>query len=200
LKRTRSVLESFISATNAVDKVKKMSKIKAIVTEPEGAARLVLREVDPPEPLPNQALVRVEAISLNRGEVMRALNADKPYVPGWDLAGRIEQAAADGSGPKAGARVVGLLGSGAWTELAAVPASSLAELPTGVDMETASTLPVAGLTALVAVEKSGSLLGRKALVTGASGGVGDFAVQLARLAGADVVGAVRQPEHADFVR
>ena len=177
-----------------------MAKIKALLTDPDSTARLVLKEIEPPEPLPNQALVRVEAISLNRGEVVRALGADKPYVPGWDLAGTVEQAAADGSGPKTGARVVGLLRTGAWAERVAVPSGNLAELPAGVDVETASTLPVAGLTALAAVDKAGALLARKVLVTGASGGVGDFAVQLARLSGAEVVGAVRQPDHAAFVR
>ena len=177
-----------------------MNKIKAIVADPAVTGRLVLREVEAPVPAPNQALVRVKAVSLNRGEVMRALSADQVYIPGWDVAGVVESAAADGSGPKAGARVVGLVRSGAWAELAAVSADALAELPTGVDFETASTLPVAGLTALGAIDRAGSLLARKVLVTGASGGVGDFAIQLARLAGAEVVGAVRQPAHVDFVR
>jgi NADPH:quinone reductase len=93
------------------------------------------------------------------------------------------------------ARVVGLLRSGAWAELVAVPTQALAVLPASVSFQQAATLPVAGLTALLVLEKGGLLLGRKVLVTGASGGVGDFAVQLAHQAGAQVVGVVRQPDH-----
>jgi NADPH:quinone reductase len=93
--------------------------------------------------------------------------ADVGFNPGWDLAGTIERAAADGTGPQASARVVGLLASGAWAELVAVPTNSLAELPEGVSFELAATLPVAGLTALYALEKGGGLVGRSVLVTGA---------------------------------
>ncbi len=169
-----------------------MDKIRAIVTDPAAAERLVLREVDAPGPLPNEALVRVRAISLNRGEVRNAMAATTMGRPGWDLAGVVEQAAADGSGPRVGARVVGMLNPGAWAELVAVPTHSLAELPENVSFAQAATLPVAGLTALYALEKGGSLVERKVLVTGASGGVGLFAVELARLMGAQVVGSFRQ--------
>jgi NADPH:quinone reductase len=67
-----------------------------------------------------------------------------------------------------------------------------------VSFEQASTLPVAGLTALYALEEGGNLLGRSVLVTGASGGAGQFGLQLARVAGARVVGLVRREEHAGF--
>src|SRR5919107_1742184 len=116
-----------------------------------------------------------------------------------ELAGTVERAAADGSGPPEGSRVVGFLPSGAWAELVAVPTDSVAALPEGVSFEEASTLPVAGLTALYALEEGGNLLGRSVLVTGASGGAGQFGLQLARAAGARVVGLVRQEEHAGFV-
>jgi NADPH:quinone reductase-like Zn-dependent oxidoreductase len=179
---------------------KGMSAVRAVVVDPGAPGRLVLREVEAPSPAADEAVVRVEAVSLNRGEVRRAASAEEGHRPGWDLAGTVEQAAADGPGPRVGARVVGLLPSGAWAELVAVPSHSLAELPDEVGFEAASTLPVAGLTALYALEKGGSVLGRRVLVTGASGGVGHFAVQLARLAGAHVVGLVRQPGHAGTVR
>src|SRR5439155_782458 len=84
----------------------------------------------------------------NRGEVRRAGMAAAGWRPGWDLAGELERAAADGSGPRAGARVVGMLGEGAWAERVAVPTHALAELPEKVTFSQAATFPVAGLTAL----------------------------------------------------
>jgi NADPH:quinone reductase-like Zn-dependent oxidoreductase len=146
-----------------------------------------------------EALVRVAAISLNRGETRRAMEAAESWHPGWDLAGVIEQAAADGSGPPAGARVVGLVRSGAWAEYAAVPTDALAALPDAVTFTQAATLPVAGLTALYSLAKRGLLLNRRVCVTGATGGVGDFAIQLAHRAGAEVVAQVRRPDHAAAV-
>ncbi len=174
--------------------------MRAVIVDAEAPARLGLGEVEEPEPAPSEALVRVSATSLNRGEVRRSQAAETGFRPGWDLAGTVEErAAADGSGPSEGARVVGLLPSGAWAELVAVPTGSLAELPQNVSFEQAATLPVAGLTALYALEKGGGLVGKSVLVTGASGGVGLFALELARLAGAQVVALVRREEHADLV-
>jgi NADPH:quinone reductase-like Zn-dependent oxidoreductase len=88
--------------------------------------------------------------------------------------------------------VVGLVNLGAWAELAAVSTDTLAELPDGVSFETAATLPVAGMTALRALEVGGFVLGKRVLVTGASGGVGRFAIQLAKLAGAHVTASARR--------
>jgi NADPH:quinone reductase len=174
--------------------------MRAVLVDREAPANLSLGEAEEPVPAPSEALVRVSAISLNRGEVRRAQMAEAGFRPGWDLAGTVEQAAADGTGPQAGARVVGLLPSGAWAVLAAVPTGSLAELPEGLSLAKAATLPIAGLTALYALEKGGGLLGRSVLVTGASGGAGHFAIQLACLSGARVVGLVRREEHEELVR
>ena len=93
-----------------------------------------------------------------------------------------------------GARVVGMVSSGAWAEFAAVGTDWLAELPDDVSFEQAAALPVAGLTALRALEVGGFLLGKPVLVTGASGGVGRFAIQLAKLAGAHVTALARRTE------
>jgi NADPH:quinone reductase len=175
-----------------------MALMRTVIVDPEAVGRFSVAEVEEPSPMPSEALVRVAAISLNRGEVRRAEASEAGFRPGWDLAGTVERAAADGSGPPEGSRVVGFLPSGAWAERVAVPTDSVAELPEGVSFEEASTLPVAGLTALYALEEGGNLLGRSVLVTGASGGAGHFGLQLARAAGARVVGLVRREEHADM--
>ena len=177
-----------------------MNANRAVVVDPEAPGRLVIRPVAEPVPDRSEAVVRVRAISLNRGEVRRSGMAAAGWRPGWDLAGEIERAAADGSGPRVGARVVGLLPEGAWAERVAVPAHALAELPDKVTFSLAATFPVAGLTALHALTKRGLILGRRVLVTGATGGVGDFAVQLARLAGAHVTASARRADQVPALR
>jgi NADPH2:quinone reductase len=153
-----------------------------------------LAEVPDPQPSAHQTLVSVRAISLNRGETRRLETLEPGTVTGWDLAGIAVRAAADGSGPPEGARVVGLMQSGAWAQLAAVRSDWLAELPDGVSFEQAASLPVAAVTALRALELGGFVLGKRVLITGASGGVGRFAIQLAKLAGAHVTGIARRTE------
>ncbi len=128
--------------------------------------------------------MRVAAFSLNRGEVD----------------GVVVRAAADGSGPGVGDRVVTLGEGGAWAELRAVDTALVGAVPDGVDLAAASTLPVAAGSALRALHRVGPLLGRRGLVTGAGGGVGRFAVQLAALGGAHVVAATSTPAHVDALR
>jgi NADPH2:quinone reductase len=178
-----------------------MSMMRAVVVEVGSPNRLVLREVEEASPGPPEALIRVAAVSLNRGEGRGAQATEQAgFRPGWDVAGIVERAAQDGSGPPEGARIVGLLETGAWAELAVVPTRSLVVLPEGVSFAQAATLPVAGLTALYALEKGGGLLGKNVLITGASGGVGLFACRLARMAGAHVVGLIRSADREALVR
>ena len=172
----------------------------AIVVDHALPGALTVREVPLPTPAHNEALVRVAAISLNRGETRRAMQAADGWRPGWDLAGIVERAAADSSGPAVGTRVVGLVNAGAWAACVAVPTNALAPLPDGVSMAQAATFPVAGLTAMYALAKRGSLLQRRVLITGATGGVGDYALQLARLAGARVVACVRRADQVAVVQ
>ena len=171
-------------------------QIRVVVVDPSVPGRLAIRDVALRDPERDEVGVRVTAISLNRGETRRALQVAEPgWRPGWDFAGTVETAAADGSGPEPGTRVVGILPSGAWAERVNCRSHAVAILPEAVSDAQAATLPVAGLTALHALRQGGLLLGRKVLVDGASGGVGHLACQLAAAAGAFVWGHVRRDEH-----
>jgi len=165
--------------------------MRAVVYDPQAPVNLSFGQVNPPEVADDEALIDVRAIALNFGEVRFIADTRQPgEVPGWDAAGVVVQAAADGSGPSAGTRVVTFNGAGGWAERRAAPTGNIAVLPDSVDFATAAALPVAGVTALQALRALGSVVGRRVLITGASGGVGRFAVQLAARAGAHVIAAV----------
>ncbi|MFF6909234.1 zinc-binding dehydrogenase [Streptomyces sp. NPDC012389] len=173
--------------------------MRALVVDHSAPGRLRLATVTDPEPGPDEVLVRVAATSLNYGELPRDNDAPQGSVPGWDAAGVVERAAASGHGPAAGTRVVTWGWSGGWAQLRAVSTRELAVLPDRVEFAQAAALPVAGLTALRALRRAGVLPGHRLAVTGASGGVGHFAVQLARLAGAEVHALVGNPSRSAWL-
>src|SRR5579863_6108319 len=102
-----------------------MSQMRAIVVDPSVPGRLALKEVAMPQPATNEALVRVAAISLTPYELKAVATAKPGTRPGWEFAGTVERAAADGSGPPEGAHVAGFLDAGAWAEWLAVPTATL---------------------------------------------------------------------------
>lgn len=157
--------------------------------DPESPIAVVSR----PRPVPRdgEALIRVFASSLNAGELRRARSAPAGQPIGWDLAGAVVRAAADGSGPSEGARVVTFVAGKAWAEYVTAETRQLGIIPEGVSFADAAALPVAGLTALRALRRGGDILGKRVLIAPATGGVGLFATQLARLRGAQVTALVR---------
>lgn len=139
-----------------------------------------------PEPRADEAVITVEAYSVNRGETFRLEDPLRRWLPGKDVAGTVLRPAADGSGPAAGTRVVGHPPGGGWAQRAAVPTADLAVLPDRVDTTAAAALPLAGLTALRLLRAAGPLAGRRVLLTGASGGVGHYLTELASGTGARI--------------
>lgn len=157
-------------------------------------------ELPEPEPQADELLIEVRAYGVNRGETFLIQQRPDGWQPGQDVAGVVSRPAADGSGPPAGSRMVGIVDGAGWSERVALPSSEAAALPDEVGFSPAAALPIAGLTALRALRVGGSLLGRRVLITGATGGVGQFAVQLAALAGAEVTAQVSAEERGQQAR
>jgi NADPH:quinone reductase-like Zn-dependent oxidoreductase len=165
-----------------------------LVTTLNDKAPVELREVPEPQPYRNEALVTVHAFSLNRGELRSVRNNGEGWIPGQDVAGVVLKQAEDGSGPPAGARVVALTDEFGWAQRVSVQSHRMAVLPDNVSFAQAAMLPVAGLTALRTLRHGAPLLGKRVLITGAAGGVGTLAVQLAARSGARVTAVVGRPE------
>lgn len=163
-------------------------------TSHDHASVKVRDDLPAPHPASNEALVRVEASTVNRGELALLRARPVGWHPGQDVAGTVVERAADGTGPEVGTRIVGLVEAAGWSSLAAVPTDRMAELPDEISTAVAATFPIAGLTALRTLELPGSLLGRRVLVTAAAGGVGWMQAHLA-VAGGAAVTAVTRREH-----
>jgi len=177
---------------------KRATRMKAIVHERYGRPDVLeLRDVDVPVIEDDQVLVRVHASSVNPVEwygvtgpyfarIGTGLRRPKVTSVGADLAGRVEAVGKDVKDFRPGDEVFGT-GSGAWAEYAAARQARLVLKPAGVSFEEAAAVPIAALTALQALRDHGKVQpGQKVLINGASGGVGTYAVQLAKWLGADV--------------
>jgi NADPH:quinone reductase-like Zn-dependent oxidoreductase len=184
--------------------------MRAIVQDRFGKPDVLeLREVDQPEVGDDEVLVRVRAASVNPADWYAM--AGFPYVArpqmglrtprarlGLDVAGEVVAVGERVTRFKAGDEVFGA-GSGTLAEYAAVPEDALVAKPAKLSFEQAAAVPVAGLTALQGLrDKGGIRPGRRVLINGASGGVGTFAVQVAKAFGADVTG-VCSPRNVELV-
>jgi NADPH:quinone reductase-like Zn-dependent oxidoreductase len=189
--------------------------MKAIVQDAYGSADVLeYREIDKPAPKDDEVLVRVRAAGLDRGVwhvmtglpylvrvVVPTMGLRRPKVPvrGMDLAGQVEAVGRRVTGFQPGDAVFGWT-DGSYAEYASVPEDQLAPMPTNLRFEQAAAVPISGLAALQAVRDAGEVqAGQKALVIGAAGGVGSFAVQLAKAYGAHVTG-VGSTSQLDLIR
>lgn len=179
--------------------------MQAVVRDRYGSAEdLQLRQLEVPTATADQVLVRVHAAGLDRGAwhlmtgrpfLMRlvfGLRTPKDITLGSEVAGIVGAVGAQVTGLRPGDRVFGTClgsGHGSFAEFAVAREGKLARMPVGVSFEQAAAVPVSGQTALQALRDHGRVqAGQRVLVIGASGGVGTFAVQLARAFGASVTG------------
>jgi NADPH:quinone reductase-like Zn-dependent oxidoreductase len=186
--------------------------MKAIVQDRYGSAEvLVSQDIDKPAIAADEVLVRVRAASIHVGDwilmtgspfVMRlatGLRKPKNRVPGTDVAGIVEAVGSDVTGLRPGDEVFGW-GTGAFAEFARVKQDQLIKKPANLTFEQAAAVGVSATTALQLLRDDGKVQpGQKVLINGASGGVGTFAVQIAKAFGAEVTG-VTSTKNVDLVR
>lgn len=187
--------------------------MKAIVQSDFGAPADVLKltEIDRPEYANDEVLVRIHAASIHIGDshmtkgvpyALRpvfAMARSKDRIPGSDIAGTVEAVGPDVTTLVPGDEVFGW-GKGAFAEYVSTPQRTLAPKPTNLTLEEASAVGTSAFTALQALRDHGKLeAGQHVLITGASGGVGTSAVQIAKALGAEVTG-VCSARNADMVR
>jgi NADPH:quinone reductase-like Zn-dependent oxidoreductase len=182
--------------------------MKAARIHKYGDASVIRHEDVPrPAPAPGEVLIHVAATSFNPSEVglrsgllRTVLPLDLPYTLGWDVSGTVAQVGAGQHTLSVGDRVIGRLDGGAAAEYVAAPADSLVAAPIVIPLVHAAAIPVAGLTAWQAVFEHARITpGQRVLINGAGGGVGGFAVQLAKHAGAHII-ATASPRSAATVR
>lgn len=186
--------------------------MRAITYDRHGGAD-VLQLTDQPVPAvgPDAVLVRVHAAAVNpvdlyvrAGGLGAVMDVQFPVVPGWDVAGVVERVGLDVPELEVGDEVFGYVRKdwvhgGTFAEYVAAPVRTLARKPAALSFEQAAGVPLAGLTAYQTIVRSGLRDGQTVLVHGASGGVGSFAVQIARTLGARVVGTASE-RNQDYVR
>ena len=168
---------------------------------------ITVRELPDPKLPPASVLIEVRAAGVNPvdwalvgGHLDPVMPTQFPVTPGWDVAGVVIDLGFDTPEFSIGDEVVAyarkdVLGDGTFAEKVAVPVRAVAPKPKSLSWEQAGGLPLAGGTALRTLESLGGLEGRTVLIHGASGGVGSFAVQIARAAGARVIGTASEANH-----
>lgn len=179
--------------------------MKAIVYNSYGSPDVLeLKELEKPKPSEDQVLVKIHAASLNFGNLVLlkgepflarfafGLLKPKYSIPGGDIAGIVEEVGKNIKQFQPGDEVfvdLSINGWGGYAEFVTVPENSLALKPTNISFEEAAATPMAGVTALQGLRTKGNLeSGQMVLINGASGGVGTFAVQIAKSFGAEVTG------------
>lgn len=177
-----------------------LALMKAMTLREYGVGNLRVEEVDPPEPSAGEVRIAVHASAVNPADwlVMRGsyllrassgLRRPKSLIPGMDVAGVVDALGSDVGGFAVGDEVYGELRRGAFAEQVCTKPDVIARKPTTLTFEQAAAAPLAGLAALHAVRDAGAVQrGQHVLVIGASGGVGTFAVQIAKAMGAEVTG------------
>jgi NADPH:quinone reductase-like Zn-dependent oxidoreductase len=190
--------------------------MRAVVQDSYGPADVLeLRNVARPAPADGEVLVRVRAAGLDRGVwhvmtglpylvrfVVPTMGPRRPKVPirGMDLAGQVEAVGRDVTRFRPGDAVFGWTEAGSYAEYASVPEDQLVAMPADLSFEQAAAVPISGLAALQGLRDVGEVkAGQRVLVIGAAGGVGSFAVQLAKAFGAQVTG-VASTTQAELVR
>jgi len=172
-----------------------------------GADVLELTEQPTPKVGPDTVLVRVRAASVNpvdwkvrQGYLDQIMDVDFPVVPGWDVAGVVEKVGLDTPELQVGDEVFGYVRKdwvqgGTFAEYVSAPVRTLARKPASLSFEEAAAVPLAGLTAYQTIQRAGVTAGQTVLVHAAAGGVGGFAVQIARALGARVIGTASEKNH-----
>jgi len=166
---------------------------------------LIYEDVADLTPGPGQILIKVESASVNFADIMRRSGAPYPFptplpfIPGAEIGGTVQALGQEVDGPPVGTQVFALSGEGGSTgyaQYALAYASQVIPLPPGMDTDQAAALIVAGLAALLIVREVAALQpGESILIPGAGGGVGSYAIQMARLFGAGmIIGAASSPE------
>lgn len=176
-----------------------------------GADVLELTDQPTPKVGPDSVLVRVKAASVNpvdwkvrEGYLDQVMDVQFPVVPGWDVAGVVERVGLDTPEYQVGDEVFGYvrrdwMHGGTFAEYVAAPVRTLARKPASLSFEEAAAVPLAGLTAYQSIRRAGVTAGQTVLVHAAAGGVGGFAVQIAKALGATVVGTALESNH-EFLR
>jgi NADPH2:quinone reductase len=173
----------------------------------------VLELTEQPDPHigPDTLVVRVRAASVNpvdwkvrEGRLQGLIDSEFPIVPGWDVAGVVEQVGLDTTEFEVGDEVYGYVRKdtvhgGTFAELVAAPVRTLARKPASLSFEEAAAVPLAGLTAYQAIQRAAVETGQTVLVHAAAGGVGAFGVQIAKARGARVIGTASEANH-EFLR